>query len=62
MIKNKEIFLNKIKSLLPYFMGFFDNRSILLKIYSKNCVLGGLDQKPIIMIIYDENTFFTNNG
>lgn len=60
MLKYKKIFLNKIKLLLFYFIKFFDDWSMLSKIYSENCIIG-IDQKPIIMIIYDKSTFFANN-
>lgn len=45
MVKYKKTFLNKIKSLLSYFVKFSNNRSILPKIYPKNCAVDGLDQR-----------------
>ena len=58
----KKTFLNKIKLLLPYFIEFSDDGFILLKVYSNDCIVGGLDWKHITMIIYDKSTFFANNG
>ena len=62
MIEYRSIFLNEIKSLLPYFVELSDNDLILSKIYFNNCIIEKLDQKPIIIIIYNKNTFFTNNN
>lgn len=62
MVKYKKIFLNKIKLLLLYFMKFFDNRSILSKIYSKDCIVNSPNQKLIIIITYDKSIFFINNN
>lgn len=50
-MKYKKIFLNKIKSLLSYFVGFFKDKFILSKIYPENFVINDLDQKLIIIII-----------
>ena len=62
MIEYRETFLNKMKSLLPYFVKFSDDGSMLSKAYPENCVVGGPDQMPIIMIIHDKSTFFINDG
>lgn len=62
MIEYKKTFLKKIKSLLSSFVEFFNNKSILLKIYSENCAINNLNQRLIIMITYNKNTFFINNG
>lgn len=62
MVKYKKTGLNKIKSLLPYFVEFYNDRSILSKIYLENCTVGGPDQRSIIIIAYDESTFFANAG
>ena len=62
MVEYKETFLNKIKSLLSYFVEFFNDGSMLPKIYLEDCAVGGLDQNPIIMITNDKSTLFTNNG
>lgn len=39
IIKYKQIFLEKMKLFLSYFIQFFNNRSILLKIYFENYVV-----------------------
>ena len=51
-----------MKSLLPYFVEFSDDGSKLSKTDPKNCVVGGLDQRLIIMITHDESTFSANDG
>ena len=51
-----------MKSLLPYFVEFSNDGSMLPKTYPENCAVGGLDRKPIIMITYDKSTFFANDG
>lgn len=61
MIEYQEIFVNEIKSLLPYFVHFFKDGIIILKKYPNNCILGSSDQRPIIIIIYDKSIFFANN-
>ena len=58
MIKYRKILLIQMKSILSYFDEFFNNKFILSKVYSNNCMVKRLDQKPIIMLIYDKNIFF----
>lgn len=62
MVEYRKTFLNEMKSLLPYFVEFFNNRSMLPKTYSENCVVNSPDQRPIIMITYNESTFSANDG
>lgn len=53
--------MDKMKSYLLYLVKFSENNSIVPKKYSHNCIIGRPDQQPIIMIIYDESTFSTND-
>ena len=62
VVEYRETFLSKMKSLLPYFVEFSDNGSILPKAYPDNCVVGESDQRSIIMITQYKSTFFANNG
>lgn len=62
MIKYKKEFLNEIKKLLLYLIEFSENRFIILKKYFKDYIIDKLNRQPIIMIIYNENTFLANNG
>ena len=50
-----------MKFFLPYFIKFSDNKSILSQIYYKDYIIKGLNQKIIIIFIYNENIFFINN-
>ena len=61
VIEYREIFLDEIKSLLPYFVEFPDDGSMLPKTYPEDCAVGGPDWKPIIMITNDESIFFAND-
>ncbi len=51
-----------MKALLPYFVEFKEDGTILPKEYPEDCAVGGLDQQPIIMITHDKSTFSTNNS
>ena len=62
IVKYKEIFLSEIKSLLPYFMEFSKDGLILPKDYPNDCAVNASNQRSIIMITYDESTFFVNNS
>lgn len=46
-----------MKILLIYFVEFSDDRSKSPKIYSENCIVGGLDQILNIIITHDETIF-----
>lgn len=62
MLKYRKKILNEIKSLLSYFIEFSNDKSILPKIYSENCVVDDLIWRLIIMIIYNKSIFFVNNS
>ena len=62
MVEYKKTFLSEKKSLLPYFAEFFDYGSILPKVYPGDYAVKRSDQRPIIMITYDESTFSANDG
>ncbi len=62
VIEYRETFLNEIKSLLPYFVEFFEDGTMVPKEYPDDCKVAGPDQRPIIMITHVERTFFANNG
>ena len=50
-----------MKSLLPYFVEFSDDGSILSKVYPDDCAVGRSDRRPIIMITHDESSFSAND-
>ena len=62
VVEYRETFLSEMKSFLPYFVEFSNNGSILPKVYPDDCAVGRSDQRPIIIITNDENTFSANNG
>lgn len=62
VVEYRETFLSEIKSLLPYFLEFSNDGSILPKVYPADCVVGGSNQRPIIMITNDKGTFSANDG
>ena len=62
MFEYKEIFLDKIKVLLYYFVEFSKDESILFKDNPKNCAVCTLNKRPIIMIIHNKKNFLVNNG
>ena len=43
MVEYRKIFLNKIKSLLPYLVKFFDNSFMISKKYSNNYIIEELN-------------------
>ncbi len=61
VMEYRETFLNEMKSLLPYFVEFFEDGTMVSKEYPDDCAVGGPDRRPIIMITHDESTFFAND-
>lgn len=62
VVEYREIFLDEMKALLPYFVEFSEDGSILPKDYSEDCAVGGPNKRPIIMITHNESTFSANDG
>lgn len=62
MIEYKKLFLDEIKSFLPYLVKFFEDGSILSKEYLSDYVVGDSGQRSIIIIIYDESIFCANDN
>lgn len=50
-----------MKSLLSYFVKFCNNRSILFKVYLDNSIIRDLNQRSIIITIYDKSIFLIND-
>ena len=61
MVEYKERFLSEMKSLLPYFVEFSEDGSMLPKIYPEDCIVSGLDRRPVTMITCNESTFSAND-
>lgn len=62
IVEYKKISLNKIKTLLSYFIEFNKNSSISLKVYPKDYIVDCLNKGPIMMIKHNKNIFLANNG
>lgn len=60
MVKNRQIFLSKIKSLLFYSIKFYNNKSILFKVYLDYGIIKNFkfNQRLIIIIIYINKIYF----
>ena len=54
-------FLQKMEELKPYIVEFDKNCAMKPKIYPADCVVREINQRPIIIIIYDECTFLAND-
>lgn len=50
----------EIKVLLPYFVKFKEDNTILSKEYPNDCAVEGLNQQPIVT--HDESIFSANNN
>ncbi len=61
MVEYKKTFVSEMKSLLLYFVEFFDDGSILPNVYPDDCLVGESDRELIIMITHDESTFSVND-
>ncbi len=61
VIEDCKIFFNKIEKLKPYIVEFDKDGVIKPKVYALDCIVGGNNQWPIIVITHDKYTFFANN-
>ena len=50
-----------MEELKPYMVEFDENGAIKPKVYPSDCAVGGKNQRPIIVITYNECTFSANN-
>lgn len=62
IIEDYKIFLNKIEKLKPYIIKFDENSLIKPKVYLLDYAIGDNHWQPIIVIIYNEYIFFSNNS
>lgn len=61
IMENWKNFLQKMEELKPYIVEFDKNCAMKPKIYPVDCAVGEINQRPIIVIIYDEYTFLAND-
>ena len=62
VVEYRGIYLEEMKALLPYFIEFKEDGTILPKEYPEHCAVGGSNQRPIIIITHDKSTFSANNS
>jgi len=62
VVEYRQRFLKDMNGLLPYFVEFAADGTIQDKVYPVDCVVGGPDRRPIIMITHDESIFSANDG
>lgn len=62
VVADRQNFLNKMESLQPYFVEFEADGTIKSKEYPSDCVVGGDQRRPVIVITHDECTFSANDG
>ena len=62
VVEDRKRFLNKIKDLKPYLVEFNEDGTMKDKMYPPDCVVGGEDCRPVIIITQDECTFLANDG
>lgn len=62
VVEDRERFLKKMEELRPYLVEFDENGAMKDKTYPLDCVVGGEDCRPVIVITHDECTFFANDG
>lgn len=61
IMKDYKNFFIKMEELKLYMVKFEEDGIMNPKLCLSNCVIKGNERQPIIIIIYDEYTFFTNN-
>ena len=62
VIEYQETFFNKMKSFLLYFVEFYEDGIIVSKEFPDDYAVESPNQRPIIMITYDESTFSAKDG
>lgn len=62
IIEDRKVFLNKIEELKPYIVEFDKDSTIKPKVCPLDCVVGGNNWRPIIVITHNECIFFANDG
>ena len=62
IIEDRKKFFEKMEELKPYLVEFNEDGTIKEKNYLANCTVGDSNRRPVIVIIYNECTFSTNDG
>lgn len=61
VVEDRKIFLKRMDELRPYMVEFEEDGTMKDKIYPPNCVVGGTERRPVIVITHDECTFSAND-
>ena len=62
VVEDRKNFLKKMEELKPYMIEFEEDGTIKAKTYPSDCVVGGPNRRPIVVITHDECTFSANDG
>jgi len=62
VVEYRRKFLEDMHGLLPYLVEFAADGSIQEKVYPADCMIGGPDRRPVVMITHDESIFSANDG
>ena len=62
VVEDRKNFLYKMEELKPYIVEFDENGAMKPKVYLADCVIGGNNWQPVIVITHDKCTFLANNG
>ena len=62
MVEYRQIFLEEMKSLLPYLVEFREDSTMISKEYLDDCAVGGPNRQRIIMITHDESKFSVHDS
>lgn len=62
VVEDRHSFLKLMKDLSAYIVDFKADGSMEEKDYPSDCIVGGSDRRPIIVITHDESIFSANDG
>lgn len=62
VVEDRKHFLKKMKDLEPYLVEFEADGAMKPKTYPLDCIVGGHEQRLVIVITHDECTFSANDG
>ncbi len=62
VVEDRTHFLKKMEELKPFLVEFNEGGTMRSKVYLPNCVVGGKDYRPIIVITHDECIFSAIDG
>ena len=61
VVEDCKRFLNKMEELKPYLVEFNEDDAMKDKTYPSDCIVGGEDRRPVIIITHDKCTFSAND-